>query len=81
MTLSFEFLMTRAEEAATEAKVAVLDNVKARALRSEAAWREMADRALKITSEREKARVDRARLDHERRQVADPSEQTTPAQP
>lgn len=57
MTQTYEFLVARAEEAAVEAKTASLDNVKKRALRSEAAWRGMADRTLKLTREREKVRL------------------------
>lgn len=56
MTLTYEFLMTRAAESAAEAEGAMLDNVKQRALRSEAAWRGMADRALKIARGRDKVR-------------------------
>lgn len=61
MTLSYEFLVARADEAASEAERASLDNVKQRALRSEAAWRDMAERALKMTREREKVRLERER--------------------
>lgn len=57
VTQTYEFLVARAEEAAIEAKTASLDNVKKRALRSEAAWRGMADRTLKLTREREKVRL------------------------
>ncbi len=73
MTLSYEFLMARAEEAATQASSALLVNVRERALRSEAAWREMADRALEIAGEREKARIER-----EDRQAAERLEAETP---
>lgn len=59
MTQSYEFLMARADEAATEAEEALLDNVRQRARRSEAAWREMADRALKTDRAREKSRLER----------------------
>ncbi len=59
MTQSYDFLMARAAEAATEAKAATLDNVRIRALRSEAVWRDMADREKRISSEREKSRVER----------------------
>ena len=57
MTQTYDFLVARAEEAAIEAKTASLDNVKKRALRSEAAWRGMADQTLKLTREREKVRL------------------------
>lgn len=48
MSQTLELYLARAEEAATEAKVATLDNVRERCLRSEAAWREMADRQIRI---------------------------------
>jgi outer membrane translocation and assembly module TamA len=57
MTLSYEFIIARADEAATEAHEALLDNVRQRALRSEAAWRGMADLAFKMEREREKAEL------------------------
>ena len=57
MTQSYQFLVARADEAAMEAQKASLNNVKQRALRSEAAWRGMADRALKMEREREKTKV------------------------
>lgn len=60
MALSYEFLLARADEAAREAETARLCNTKERALRSEAAWREMANRALEIAREREKVQADRA---------------------
>lgn len=59
MSQNFEFYNTRAKEAATEAKAATLDNVRERALRSETAWREMADRAKQMEEDREVARIDR----------------------
>jgi len=53
-----EFYISRAEEAKAGAASALLDNVRDRWLRAEAAWNEMADRAGRIEearSEREKA--------------------------
>ena len=47
MSISYEFASERAQEAARDAETAELDNVRDRALRSEAAWRDMADRAQK----------------------------------
>ncbi|MBW8785053.1 MAG: hypothetical protein JF593_10530 [Novosphingobium sp.] len=44
MSQTREFYIARAEEAAADAAAATLDNVRERALRSEAAWRGMADR-------------------------------------
>lgn len=40
-----EIYLARAAEAKQEAEAATLDNVRDRALRSEAAWTDMADRA------------------------------------
>lgn len=54
MSISFEFANERAAEAARDAETAQLDNVRDRALRSEAAWRDMADRALKTEESRAK---------------------------
>ena len=54
MAQKYEFLLARADEAASEAQGAALDNVKQRALRSEKAWRAMAERTRKIEQEREK---------------------------
>lgn len=61
MSQNYDFQIARADEAAAEAAGALLDNVKQRALRSEAAWREMAERTRKMDEEREKARVERER--------------------
>jgi hypothetical protein len=59
LSQNYEFYNTRAKEAAAEAEAATLDNVRERALRSETAWREMADRAKQMEQEREVARVER----------------------
>jgi hypothetical protein len=59
MALTHEFLVERADQAAKEAAGAVLDNVRDRALRSETAWRAMADQALKIQRNRELAQQQR----------------------
>lgn len=59
MTLTYSFLITRADEAARDADNAVLENVRDRARRSEAAWRDMADRALQIERDREEAKRQR----------------------
>lgn len=45
MAQTIEFYQERAAEAAEEARNATLKNVRERALRSEAAWQGMADRA------------------------------------
>jgi hypothetical protein len=60
MSQTFEFYDQRARSAEAEAESAVLDNVRERELRSARAWREMADRQLKIDSERVKAEAVRA---------------------
>lgn len=60
MAQTFEFYDERAKESAAEAKAAVLDNVRDRALRSEKAWRAMADQALRSSQEREKVEAERA---------------------
>jgi len=44
LSLTFEFCDARAQEAARAANSATLDNVREQARRSEAVWREMADR-------------------------------------
>lgn len=59
MSSNYEVYALRADEAAKEAAAASLDNVRERALRSEAAWRDMARRALQIEQEREIARQHR----------------------
>jgi hypothetical protein len=64
MAQTFEFYDERAREAAAEADKAQLDNVRERALRSEKAWRSMADQALKTAKDREeRAAVAAARRD------------------
>jgi len=60
MAQTYEFYNERAKEAAVEAQNAALDNVRDRALRSEKAWRAMADRALQSAQDREKADAERA---------------------
>ena len=48
MALSIKFCLERAEEWAEEADRSGLENVRARARRSAAAWRAMADKAIGI---------------------------------
>lgn len=60
MAQTFEFYNARAKEAAAEAEQATLDNVRERALRSEKAWRSMAEQARKVEVDREKAEQARA---------------------
>ncbi len=59
MNQSFTFLDTRAREAEAEAGRATLDNVRERAMRSAITWRTMADKALKVESDRARAEVER----------------------
>ena len=48
-----ELFASRAEAAMAEAQGAVLDNVRDRALRSEKAWSEMAERSRKMEASRD----------------------------
>ena len=66
MNQTFAFYDARARESAAEATAAKLDMVRERCLRSEKTWRTLADQALRVQAEREKA--DRARVE---RQEAD----------
>jgi len=52
MADTLEFYLKCAEEAAAEARATTLDNVRERALRSEAAWRSMARRKLAVVEQR-----------------------------
>ncbi len=54
MHLSFDFCDARAREAPATAASATLDNIRERALRSEAAWRQLANTQQAIVTEREK---------------------------
>lgn len=59
MALSYEFLVERADQAATEAACALLNNVRERALRSEKAWRAMANQLREVAEGRERVRIER----------------------
>ncbi len=59
MSQTFEFYDARAKESAAEARAAVLDNVRDRALRSEATWRALAEQARAVA-------VERAKVEHEK---------------
>ena len=59
MALTYEFLMARAEHEAGVAASALLDNVRDRALRAEAAWRTMAKQVLAVANSREQAQQER----------------------
>ena len=58
MSQSYEFYC--AKEAKAEAKAATLDNVRDRALRSEATWRGLADQARAVAKRREKLELEKA---------------------
>ena len=60
MSQTYEFYDQRARAAEADADKSTLANVRERELRSARAWREMADRQLKIDSERVKADAERA---------------------
>jgi flagellin-specific chaperone FliS len=61
MALTYEFMIARAEEAASEADRAMLDNVRRKAERSEAAWRDMAARAQQVQQDRDERELEKAR--------------------
>ncbi|MBT0668384.1 hypothetical protein HT136_08380 [Novosphingobium profundi] len=54
MSVTYKFATEQADAAAKAADEAALDNVRERALRSETAWRQMADQALKTEESRRK---------------------------
>lgn len=60
MSQTYEFYTARASEAAADAQSATLDNVRQRALRSEATWRGLADQARAVAKQREK--IEREKL-------------------
>lgn len=60
MSQSYDFYIARAREAATEAAAATLDNVRDRALRSEATWAGLAEQARKVALRRKKIENDKA---------------------
>lgn len=55
VAFSYEFLIERAEQAAQEAACSLLENVRERALRSEKAWRAMANQVVEGARNRELA--------------------------
>ena len=72
MSQTFEFFDARATEAAIDAQEATLDRVRERALRSEAAWRQMAARAQLM--EKERAKVAEARAERDAAEAAEQAE-------
>jgi hypothetical protein len=80
MTQTFEFYDARAREAAAEAEVATLDNVRERNLRAEKTWRGLANQARRVMVDRQKAEHERS----ERRLAEDAASharQTEPSLP
>ncbi|PZO87391.1 MAG: hypothetical protein DI623_14865 [Sphingomonas sanxanigenens] len=64
MSLTSNFYLARAAESAREAEQAMLENVRERCLRSEAAWRSMAERLLSSEVGRSRQAAEKAaRLD------------------
>lgn len=59
MAMTYEFYCARADEAASLAAAATLDNVRERELRSERTWRGLAEHARKLVEERAKAEAAR----------------------
>jgi hypothetical protein len=60
MAQTYEFYCERADEAASLAMAATLDNVRERELRSEKTWRGLAEQARKTALQRDKADRERA---------------------
>lgn len=60
MSNQADFFLARADEALAQADAATLSNVRERCLRSEAAWRAMADRADRTDRAREQRERDKA---------------------
>ena len=62
MSQSYEFYAERAKEAADEAAVATLDNVRERNLRAEKTWSALAEQARKVKADRIKTEQAKAAL-------------------
>ena len=60
MNQTYEFYAARADEARKDALAATLDNVRDRALRSEATWRSLAQQAQAVTRQRAKIEQEKA---------------------
>jgi len=71
MTMTFEFCDQRARAAEAEAEKTALANVRERELRSAKAWREMADRQLRVDADRRKADAERAERRQAEREAAE----------
>ncbi|MFW2349367.1 hypothetical protein [Qipengyuania sp.] len=57
---TYEFYAARARESAAEAETATLDNVRERALRSEATWQTLAKQARDVANQRRKLEEQKA---------------------
>ncbi|MBX7495027.1 hypothetical protein K3172_04045 [Qipengyuania sp. 6B39] len=60
MSQTYDFYSARAKESAAEAKAATLDNVRERALRSQATWKALADQARAVSRQRAKIEAEKA---------------------
>lgn len=60
MSQTYDFYFARAKEAAADAAAATLDNVRDRALRSEATWTALANQARAVAKQREKIEAEKA---------------------
>ncbi len=63
MSATSDFYFARAEESARDASASKLDNVRDRCLRSEAAWRAMAEKMLKNEERRDRLAAEKAAAD------------------
>jgi hypothetical protein len=66
MSATSEFYFARAAESAAQAETALLDNVRDRCLRAEAAWLLMAERSTKAEVSRREQISEKAERDRER---------------
>ena len=62
MSATSDFYLARADECARDAEQAVLANVRDRCLRSEVAWRAMADRLISNEAARDRNAAEKAAL-------------------
>jgi len=62
MSVSSDFYLARAADCAREAREAKLTNVRDRCLRSEAAWRTMAERVLLAEASKSRQEAEKAQL-------------------
>jgi len=62
MSVSSDFYLARAADCAREAREAKLGNVRDRCLRSEAAWRTMAERVLLAEASKSRQEAEKAQL-------------------